>query len=206
MQSANRVLIFSFLVIVSWSCGPANVSITANPKRVGYKRNDVVLVAPLTGVSELENEQLMLWATEYFKNKLPIQTTNYWDALYKSKQHGLALPSYNHYDTASFTMLKEKLGVNFILLSTLNGLQENDENEFNNPNYKRRIAIVSFQLIDLEAKIVVWHCTTRVCVGPFKAKDGEREYTINVLGGNFATNKAYKKSLSRLFKSWVLVR
>lgn len=156
-------------------------------------------------VKESENEQLMNWANDLFKDqKHWIKTVNYWDMQYKSSQHGFVLPSFNNYDTANFQQLKQQLGVNFILLSTLNSLKENYTNELNNPNYQRREAHVSFQLLDLSNKAVVWHCATRVFANPIKAHGETQKYSINILSGSFAVSKAYKESVNRLFKSIVL--
>jgi hypothetical protein len=66
-------------------------------------------------------------------------------------------------------------------------------------------AIVSFQLIDLKNKMIAWHCTTRVFANPFKAKGTSQEYAVNIHSGSFAVQKAYKKSVKRLAKSFVLI-
>lgn len=199
----NSRLYYCILWIgISGACSPPNTKISSYPKKIGVKGDDFILIMPMTQVKENENEQLMNWANDQLKSKLPwVKTIRYWDAKYKSNQHGFVLPSFHNYDTANFQQLREGLGVNFILLSTLNSLKENYTNELNNPNYQRREAQVSLQLLDLNNRSVVWHCATRVFANPIKANGATQEYSINILSGNFAVNKAYKESINRLIKS-----
>jgi hypothetical protein len=203
----GKVLTCGILLVISWACSPANTTITANPKKAGFKRNESILIMPLPQIKEQENEQMMVWANQQVKDKQPaLRTMNYWDVQYKSRQHGFVLPSFNQYDTVNFEKLNQTLGVDFILAPTLNSLNENYLNELSNPNHQKREAIVSFQLIDLKNKAISWHCTTRVIANPFEVKGKTQEYSVNVLSGSFAVQKAYKESINRLIKSMVLIQ
>lgn len=203
---AGKFCYWIILFLVGWGCSPTNLKITYNPKKVGIKRNESILITPLPQVRESENEELVIWANDYFKTHLPfIRTIDYWDAQYNASQYGIALPSFNSYDTISFQRLREQMSVDFILGCTLEDLKENYTNELNNPNYQRRKAIVTFQLLDLANKRVAWYCTTRVLVNPFKINGRTQEYSVNILSGSFAVKKAYKESVNRLIKSIVFI-
>ena len=58
--------------------------------------------------------------------------------------------------------------------------------------------------LDLERKIVVWHCTARVSANPLKANGKTQHYSINILSGSYAVSKAFKDSIRRLRKSIVV--
>lgn len=93
----------------------------------------------------------MDWAKDEIEGKFPaINPLNYWDIQYDSKKNGVALPSYNSYDTATFDVLNKKVGIDFVLLSSVDKLKENYTNEANNPNYQTREAIVTLQLLDAQ--------------------------------------------------------
>lgn len=190
------------LLVACFQCSPSNTKIASSPKRIGFRMNETILISPLIQIDDGQNEQLMGWANELFKDQMFwVKTINYWDAQYNSKQYGIELPTFNNYDSANFNVLNERLGIDFILLCTLSDFKENYDNELNNPNYQRREVMVSFQLLDLKSKTIVWYCTTRVFANPFKVNGDTQQYSINILSGSFAINKAYKESIKKLIKS-----
>ena len=131
----NKGCVGIVLLVLFEACSPTNTKITANPKKIGYRPNETILITQLSGISEAENEQLMNWANGLFVEKLPsLKTLNYWDMQYKSKQLGFVLPSFNNSDTTILNRL-ESLDVDFILFGNLNSLKENYNNELRNPNY-----------------------------------------------------------------------
>lgn len=201
-----KILSGGILLIASWACSPANIKIAANPPKIGYKSHETLVIAPLSQIRDVENEQLMNWANDFIKEKLTtIQTIKYWDVHYKASQSGLPLLSFSEYDTSTFRLLNEKLKIDFVLVANIDRVRENYQNELNNPDYQRREAIVSLKLIDLKNTMVSWYCTTRVLANPFKVNGSSQEYAVNIHSGSFAVQKAYKKSVNRLVKSFVLI-
>lgn len=190
------------LLVACFQCSPTNTKITSSPKRIGFKVNETILISPLPQINDVENEQLMDWTNELFKNRmLWVKTINYWNAQYNSKQYGIELPTFNNYDSVNYKVLNERLGIDFIMLCTLSDFKENYDNELNNSNYQRREVTVSFQLLDLKSKTTIWHCTTRIFANPFKVNGDTQQYSINIFSGSFAINKAYKESIKKLMKS-----
>jgi hypothetical protein len=193
----------AIILLVFQACSPSNTKITVNANVVGYKPGDVILFAPLTGVGELDNEQLMQWAAGYVKKEvLNLKVLNYWDGVYKAKQVGIDLPTFDTYDTATFQKLKTALHADLIVVGTLLKLAENYDHELTNPNYQQREAMISLKLIDLKNNVIVWTCTTRVFANPLKIKGkGQNHHTFNISSGNYAISKAYKESIRKLKKS-----
>lgn len=193
------------VIAVLTSCSPTNTKVSASPGIVMVSRNSAFLITPMAELSEKESVTLMDWAThEITLEGSGLTTPNYWDVAYKSQLAGIQLPHYDSFDTTTFNTLQAKLDVNFVLLSRLEKLNENNYNELSNTDYKRREAIVSMKLIDLERKIVVWHCTTRVLANPLKANGKTQHYSINILSGSYAAGKAFKESIRGLRKSIVV--
>jgi hypothetical protein len=200
-----RIVTGLLLLITGWSCSTTNTKVVSNPKSIGYRKGERIVIASLSGISEKESAQLNEWANEYLKSKLRIEVINFLDAQYQASQFGLVLPAFNNYDTADFEMFRKETGVDFMLLGELSRLKENYGTELNNPYYMTREAIVSFQLLDLRHKAIVWNCATRVLVNPIKARDATQTYYINSSSGSFAIQKAYNKSIRRMVKSFVTV-
>lgn len=193
------------VIAILTSCSPTNTKVSASPESVIVSTNSTLLITPMAELSENESVTLMDWATHEITLECSgLTTPNYWDVAYKSQLAGIQLPRYDSFDTTTFNTLQAKLDVNFVLLTRLEKLNENNNNELSNPDYQRREAIVSMKLIDLERKFVVWHCTTRVSANPVKANGKTQHYSINILSGSYAVSKAFKESIRRLRKSIVI--
>lgn len=209
MSSLIQILVI--LLAISTACTTTRTRITSYPTKVGFKRNEYILIGPLERIPEAQSEELMSWARAEFTQKFfVLNSVNYWDAHYNFKQFGIIMPSFNRYDTANFELILKKLNINYILLSTVNGIDENDDEGIGirNPDYQAREAIISLQLLDLKNRTIVWHCTTRVRASPLtvKSADNTQQYSANVLTAkNYGVNKAFKKSIKRLMAELVVI-
>lgn len=203
--------IFVILLTIGTACSTTNTKITSYPNKVGYKRNEYILIAPLEKIVEIQSAELMSMTNTQFGEKFfLLNIVNYWDVQYKSKQFGIVLPSFNnYYDSANLNLILDKLNINYMLLSTVHRIDENDVDGIGNPDYLAREAVVSLQLLDLKNKTIVWRCTTRVRASPLtiKSKDNSQKYSVNVLSAkDYAVNKAFKKSIKRLMRELVIIR
>ncbi len=207
MSKTRQILVI--LLTIGTACSTTSTKITSYPKKAGYKRNEYILIAPLEKISETQSSELMSWANAQFVEKFfLLKSVNYWDVQYKSRQFGIVLPSFNNYDTANLDLILEKLNINYIVLSAVHRIDENDVDGIGNPDYLAREAVVSLQLLDLKNKTIVWRCTTRVRVSPLtiNSPSDSQEYSVNALSAKgYAVNKAFKKSIKRLVRELVLI-
>lgn len=208
----SRVLqIPIMLLAISTACTTTSTKITSYPTKVGFKRNESILIGPLEHIPEAQSQELMSWAHNEFTQKFFIlNSVDYWDAHYNFKQFGIIMPSYNRYDTTNFELILKKLNINYILMSTVDGIDENDDEGIGirNPDYLSREVIIGLQLLDLKNRTIVWHCTTRVRASPLtiKSADNTEKYSANVLTAkNYGVNKAFKKSIKRLMGELVVI-
>lgn len=171
------------------------------------KKNDRILFAPVLNVTEGQSEQLLRWTTDYLTEKmLSLEILDYWDVNYRAKILGLSVPSPNNYDRNKLVELKEALSVDYILFSILERVRENDVNNLdNNPSYEVKEAILNHQLLDLKSRSIVWVCKTQVRAGPLRFSTHNNANSINLRSSTFAINKAYKESIEKLSKSFLLV-
>lgn len=196
----NFIILLAYLV----SCSPANTKISANPRKIAVTRGSSFLICPVAGLAENESAELMHRISDQInENVKHVVILNYWEMDFKARQLGVNLPDGQEFDTSAYQLLQTKLNIRFILLSRIDKLQENYQDELNNPNYQTREAIIRMKFVDLETRKVIWHCNTRVFANPLKANGSTQQYSINLLSVNYAVNKAFKKSIQKLQKAIV---
>lgn len=189
------------------SCSPSNTKISASPKKIAIDPESTILVCPVSGLPENDSEMLIKQASKEIKKHLPeIVVPDYWDIEFKARQAAIRLPGGKSYDSTTVQLLRTKLSIDFILLSQADKFSENDDGELSNPRYQTREAIISMQLLDLKTRKIIWHSTTRVFANPLKVNGSTQHYSINILSGSFAINKAYNESIKKLEKAIILVQ
>lgn len=200
-------LVFIVPLTVLFSCSPSNTKILSSPPKIGINKNSKLLIGNISNVEEIESASLIEWATSEFKLKCPaVNLPNYWKTDYQARQMGIVLPELSEVDSAALHVLNSKLGINLLLVSHLDKLLGNYDNEKNNTNYQRREAIVSLRLIDLTNREVIWHCTTRVYANPIKANGKTQSYSVNILSTEYALKRAFKASVKELINAISIIK
>lgn len=193
------VLIGLGLLLVSCS----STKITSTP-HAGYRMHERMVMIPLAELSEMENHQLMTRAAETLSKELIFLTViPYQDAVYKTSQLGLKLPSYNRYDTTQLRMLHQKAGIHYILTSSLVSLKSNDFDK-NSPDYNNIIATLNFQLLDAIHQASVWQCTVKFTAKAIQISS-DKEDSYNFRSEDFTVSKAHHKAMKRLTKNFELI-
>lgn len=181
----------------------SSTKITSTP-HAGYRMHEHMVIVPLPDFSEVENERMMNLAIESLSKELIfLNIVPYQDAVYKTSQFGLTLPTFNRYDTAQLGMLHRQANIQYILTSDLVSVKS-ETTDKTSPDYEHVKAVMSFQLLDAIHKTIVWRCTVRFTANPV-ALGPEKEDLLNLRTESFAVHKAYHKGMKRLTKNFELM-
>ncbi|HET9053207.1 MAG TPA: hypothetical protein VFM90_03490, partial [Cyclobacteriaceae bacterium] len=75
--------------------GCSSTKITSTPY-AGYRMHEQLVIMPVAGLGELENDRLLQWSDAVLgRDLIFLKTIPYQDAYYQSKQHHLTLPEFN---------------------------------------------------------------------------------------------------------------
>lgn len=182
--------------------GCSTTKIASTP-HVGYRMNEQLVVLPIAGVNELDNDYLLQWTNARLEKELRyLQPVSYQDVFYQSKQFGITLPEFNRYDTSLFDTMSNKIKLNYVLAGEVVCVKTQD-NDSGNSSYEQIVAVLSFQLIDLRHRTVSWYCTVRFTANPVEFKDSRRNFNLHSENG--AVYKAYRKAINRLIRNCELI-
>jgi hypothetical protein len=191
-------ILFTGLLLLA---GCSSTKITST-RYAGYRMHEQIVITPLAAFSETDNDWLMQRANaELAEELIFLKPVPYQDALYQVKQLGITLPEFNRYDTATFKTILNKLNIHYVLTGEVIGVKS-EYHDRSSPNYLKPEAVLSFQLLDMRNKTIVWRATTRTTVNPISV--GE-ETKINVRDEDNAISVAYKKTIKRLTKNFELI-
>ncbi len=196
----KAAIAISFLCVSLFSC--SNTRINYYPKYLGLKYSETLLLSEIQD-AEQNFQSLPLWAKEKIQKEIPsIKVVSSTEVFYEMKQHGVDLNSIADKDTLSFKLINEKTGISYLLTSKILSRNDNNFNEFSNPQYDVKQAVLEFQLMDLKTGLSIWKCTTATNISPLIRQSGDQRYYHNAMSSSGAITKAYKKSVKRLLKSW----
>lgn len=202
----NRLCIFSFFAFtLLGSCTTSNTKIKSFPKHIGYRMHERVVVAPITGLHEHDNEHLATWANELItENLLFFKPVRYYDALYLAKQHGVVIPTSIH-DTTALHIVQTKLNIDYIVTGSVTGLKNYTENS-PGKTLDVGMATLSMYVIDVKNKSIVWQSTAHTTQSPVVYNDRNGNSVLQGSGdAASALQIACRKSIRKLIKTFELV-
>lgn len=200
MFALRNIVVKFFLAVTLFSCSHTRIS--HYPRYLGLKYSETLLITELHDTKR-DFQSLTFWAKERIQKEIPsIKVIPASEAYYKIKQYGVDLNSISEKDTLSFRLINEKTGINYLLSSKVLSRDDNNSDEFHNPQYEVKQAVLEFKLIDLKTGFPIWKCTTSTNISPLVRKSRDQRYYHNVMSSSAAVIKAYKKSVKRLLKSW----
>lgn len=205
IQPFIKTISVSLLFLLFSGC--VSVKIKAHPSYLGFYEGEVILLATtFQGVPHSSAIYFSSWSKKMFSKNLPLlKYANYEDCDFLARQFGISLAEVEVMNPHYLKSVYEKVGVNYMLVNQLK-LKSNSLVDFNSPDYLVREANLQLQLIDLKNAQVIWTCESKVQIAPLIIKDDDRTYPYNLSSSVSAFDKAYRKSIKRLIKSFHLIQ
>lgn len=190
------LLLLAGITLIS-SCTTSNTKIKSFPRTIGYRMHEKIVMTPITGVNERDNERLMRGLNESIQqDKIFLTPVWCYDAVYQAKQQGITIPLSVH-DSTALNIVHQKLAIDYIIVSSVTGLKE----YWSNNDYIGQ-ATLSMYVIDVKNKTVVWQSSTRTTQSPF----GTDNSWIQGSGdADSALQIACRKTLRKLVKAFDLL-
>ncbi len=203
IQPFIKTISVSLLFLLFSGC--VSVKIKAHPDYLGYYTGETILFSDsFQGISRNYSDHLVSWTGKKFEKNLPLLLQlNYQDTDFMARQWGISINDIDVTNPKQLKFIYEKVGINYMIINQVSLSEYGPTNFDDSTTYS---ATLRLQLIDFKNGVVIWKSDVKVNIGSLIIMDDDQPYSFNFSSSVSAFDKAYRKSIKRLIKSFHLIQ